>query len=659
MRRLRQIGPRPVALAGYLGHHAFRRVRSRLLPSVYGRVVAEPRSDAALILPEIAIPPAERLPEQLRPAAERIRAEADDALAHRFAVLDSGPVELGPEIDWHLDFKSGHRWPAEPFGKVVGSRLDDDSDVRVPWELSRSHHLVTLARAACLFQDERYAAEVEAQLGSWLDANPPGVGVNWINPMEVGLRAVNWIWAIGTLRGFRDLDPELERRVTRSLQSHLRHIVTNFEGSPYLRSNHYLADILGVIALGAVLRDDPWAARWFRFARWDFARQMRKQVLPDGMSFEASLPYHGLALEMFLIAAHLAAWRGAALTQAYQERLRRMLDLSRAVRHPNGRLPLIGDGDSGRVLPAGVDRPPTHDNLIWLGAAIATGERPLEGDPHEEVAWTLGLEAWERCSKLGPRAPQAPAAFPDGGVYVLRGAGTHAVVRCAGVGQNGNGGHAHNDVLSFELSMGAPLVVDPGTYAYTSDPAARNEFRSTRAHNTVVVDGEEINPIAERELFRLHGIATPRVESWVEEPARVCLAGSHDGYRRLAEPVTHRRMLELDRATGALTVSDALEGRGSHRAESFLHLAPGTEVERLDATRLRLRNGGSTAEVDFDGAGEVEVGEGWVSDRFGRRERAPVVTARLDTELPATFGYSLTPVPAGARAGADFAEAVA
>src|SRR5262245_6327171 len=35
--------------------------------------------------------------------------QANDVLAHRFDLLGSGPVELGTKIDWHADFKSGHR----------------------------------------------------------------------------------------------------------------------------------------------------------------------------------------------------------------------------------------------------------------------------------------------------------------------------------------------------------------------------------------------------------------------------------------------------------------------------------------------------------------------------------------------------------------------
>ena len=61
--------------------------------------------------------------------------------------LGSGSTAIGPDVDWHRDFKSDYRWPASFFMDVEVTRLDDDSDAKVPWDLSRSHHLLTLARA--------------------------------------------------------------------------------------------------------------------------------------------------------------------------------------------------------------------------------------------------------------------------------------------------------------------------------------------------------------------------------------------------------------------------------------------------------------------------------------------------------------------------------
>jgi hypothetical protein len=644
---LRRLGPNPALLARYTAYVLTRNVRQAALRRTYGRTVAAAQRPVQLTPPTIDLCALEDLPVPLRAPALHLRTEAESILQHRVDLLGSGLVALGDAIDWHLDFKSGYRWPRVFYQDLEVTRLTDASDAKVPWELSRSHHLLTLARAARIFGEERFANELEDQLTSWLAENPTGYGINWASPMEIALRAVNWITAIGTLEAWRPLREPLRSEVARSLQAHGRHIAANLEGTPYLRSNHYLANILGLLVLGASLGDDPRAERWFACAQRAFERQIKLQVLDDGVGFEASLPYHALALEMFLVATTTADRVARPFSKAFHDRLTRMLDASRALRHPEGRLPQVGDSDSGRVLPAGFERGPSIDHLLSFGAAVLGQTRPVPGSPDAEVAWTLGVAAWQRLSDQPVAPPAGRSVFPTGGFYVLRGRTAHVVVRCGDVGQNGNGGHAHNDLLSFELSLGPPLIVDSGTYTYTADPSARNVFRATAAHNTVVVAGAEINPIAEQALFRLRQVARPKVELWEETRERVRLVATHDGYNRLTPPVVHRREYSLERATDELLIVDELLGAGAQEAESFIHFAAETSLVPARDGEWEARRGDVGCIVRFDGLDEVRLSEGWVSDRFGVRERGPVLSGRVAGSLPIRFSCRLTPSSPG------------
>lgn len=74
-------------------------------------------------------------------------------------------------------------------------------------------------------------------------------------------------------------------------------------------------------------------------------------------------------------------------------------------------------------------------------------------------------------------------AYPDFGLYIYRSDRLFLGVRCGHIGQNGYGGHAHNDHLSVELNVdGRDLIADPGTYLYTPSPEMRNRYRSLKAH---------------------------------------------------------------------------------------------------------------------------------------------------------------------------------
>jgi hypothetical protein len=570
-----------------------------------------------------------------------VRAEAEDALAHRVDLLGSGPVDLGDEIDWHADFKSGARWPRSFYLDVRAAVDGIGADPKVPWDLSRGHQLLALGRAAALFGEERFAAELERQIRSWIDANPAGAGINWANPMEVALRATNWAWALSAARAHRPLDPGLEPIVVRSLQVHGRHIRNNLEGSPYLRSNHFLADVLGLLVLGTVLEGDPEAARWRDRALAWLEREILLQVRDDGVGFEASLGYHGLALEIFLAGWWLARSAGAPLSERYEDRLRRMVDVSHAVRGPGGRTPCVGDADDGRVLPAGSARPATHDHLLWAAAALLGTARPSDGEPSPEVAWNYGVDAWLRAREAPPAPAARSRAFREGGIFVLAGGGGRAVVRCGDVGQNGNGGHAHNDLFSYELSYDRPVVVDPGTYVYTADPDARNRFRSTAAHSTVTVEEEEINPIRPGQLFRLRQVARPRVLSWEADDESTRLVAVHDGYRRLPARVMHERSFELGRSSGALAVRDSLTGSGEVVARCRVHLAPGADPVPASERSFELCGGSVALEFEGEGVG-LEIEDGEVSPSYGVKVPAPVIVATVSGALPLRLGHRFT-----------------
>ena len=74
--------------------------------------------------------------------------------------------------------------------------------------------------------------------------------------------------------------------------------------------------------------------------------------------------------------------------------------------------------------------------------------------------------------------------YPDFGLYIWKGKRLYLTFRCGEHGQRGNGGHSHNDQLSIELWIdGKPIIVDPGTYLYTSSMKERNRYRSIRAHH--------------------------------------------------------------------------------------------------------------------------------------------------------------------------------
>ena len=90
------------------------------------------------------------LPDQ----AEGVIREADEICQHRFRLLGYENLDYGSEIDWHLDAVHKKRAPLDPWFKIPFLDFAKVGDHKITWELNRHQHLVTLAKAWLLTQEE-------------------------------------------------------------------------------------------------------------------------------------------------------------------------------------------------------------------------------------------------------------------------------------------------------------------------------------------------------------------------------------------------------------------------------------------------------------------------------------------------------------------------
>jgi hypothetical protein len=571
------------------GRALLAQVDARTIDELWERLAGRPH--AADTSQRVSAPNADGV--ELRAAAAR-RREVD--------LLGSGPVQLGRPVDWHTDFKSGFTWPLQPAHTIAYADLGRPNDVKVVWELSRLQWLVPVGQAYLLTHDDEDAALVRSIVEEWLDANPYLIGVNWACTMDVALRLVTLTWLFHV---FADSEPwsdaSFRERLLVSMYLHGRFVERNLERSD-VNGNHFTADLAGLVAAGELFGEERWAETGWR----ELLVELPRQVTPDGVDFELSTAYHRLVAELFLFAALSRIRAGKDVPDAFRSRLLAMADFTSAYSRP-GAAPFWGDADDARVLPFGDQPIADHAYLPGLiRAALGAG-----GAGSDEAFWLLGETGAETAAPTGSRA------FPDGGVFVLRGSRDHVFVDCGPVGLAGRGGHGHNDCLSFDAVLdGTHLFSDCGSYLYSSSVEWRNRFRSTEFHNTPRIDGEEQNRfISPEHLWNLHYDAVPTVLEWSPGETSV-FRGAHAGYERLADPVRVERALTLDTASHRLVVEDSFHGRGDHAVSVPFHLAVGVE---LDGDHLVSGDRRFTFLVD----GDWDLGrrEGWVSPSYGRKCR--------------------------------------
>ena len=522
---------------------------------------------------------------------------------------ESTDVAQRREIQWRRDPLSGYVWPLD-YHRDISFRREDGSDVRVVWELNRLGHFITLARAYSLTNRARYSAEFFSQLQSWDEQNPYGRGPNWTCAMEVALRAMNLLGAFQAFRHSPQFDVESMSRLLRMFEEHGNYIGRNLEFSYLATSNHYLSDVAGWVWLGLMFRHELAAADiWEEVGVMELSGELEKQVLVDGADFESSTGYHRFVAELFLYSFLLSEINDEGPAKVEWDRLHQMFIYMRSYLRPDGFAPLIGDTDSGQVFPICRRRADDHGYLLALGAVVFKDPGlKLEGmAPPEELFWILGEEGVKAFQEMNAsRVYAVSKAFPNAGTYIMRDRDLYLCFNASDAGINGRGSHGHNDALSIEVSAsGHAFIVDPGTYVYSADLDKRHEFRSTAYHSTVRIDGVEQNT-TDRDLpFVIGNEAKPRVLEWQTGDDFDKVVAEHYGYMRLAQPVTHRRSVTLNKRERSWLIEDEFNGQGEHVYELRFHFAPEATVQ-VSGSSIEARIGEALLTVTSEGAPILE-----------------------------------------------------
>jgi Heparinase II/III-like protein/Heparinase II/III N-terminus len=582
--------------------------------------------------------------DQLLANAEQI---AND---HSWSILGLGRQSFGFPVEWQRDPVSGNYWPLDYHAEVNLTR-DDGSDVRMLWELNRLSHFITLARAYAVSGDERFSGEFLEHFAFWQLQNPFGYGANWNCAMEVALRAMNLLGAFEIFRRSTKLAEQDLETILAEFDRHGHFIRDHLEFSYVATSNHYLSDVAGLLWLGIMLPELDAAAAWREFGLREMLQEMDKQVLADGADFESSTGYHRFVLELFLYSFILCRANAIAIEQKYWDKLRAMLNYLQSYLRPDGRAPLIGDSDGGQVFPIRFRDANDHAYVLAVGATFL-GDAALASRNYsvpEELVWILGDGAVAEYQKLKTSSGATKStSFPHAGVHVLTEDDLYLSFNTTDAGIHGRGSHGHNDALSIEVSAcGTSFIVDPGTYVYTANHEERHLFRSTAYHSSLEIDGEEQNTIDRKIPFVIGNEAKPSLLSWQSDDRMDRVSAEHYGYRRLSQPVTHRRTITFNKQQRWWLIEDELDGAGEHEIVIRFHLNSGLDVGSHSAGKVwvkDLKNGAGLLIGPLDIEQSPELESQFTSVNY--LEKTPSTTIRwaLHRETPCKFRWALIPV---------------
>jgi len=433
----------------------------------------------------------------------------------------------------------------------------------------------------------------------WIAKNPPSTPLSW-DPYPTSMRVRNWVRAYFLFEGapgstFWD-------SFLSSLYSQVRFLAHNLEYD--LEGNHLLEGYLSIL-VGLYFFQERKAKKWRQWATRMLDRELTVQLLQDGGHFERSPMYHSVLLEHLLDCLRLLP-AGSTASSAIQDACERMLSFLQRVRCKDGEIPLFGDSAFGIASsPARI--------LQYASAIMGEKLNSVATPPMEHVA----IQSLE-----------------GSGFYRISTPYAEMTINGAGISSQRQPGHAHCDIFSYELCVGDKrMIVDTGVYTYYADSQLRQYSRSTKAHNTLSVDGHEQHEIWGN--FRVGRRARVLESSLQKVDACIQFTGVHDGFSFLAGAPLHQRWIRL-LGESFFVIIDSIAGGSKHVAESFVHLHPEVSV---DASCLTFSWGDEGIRLIPVEGTKAETEEGWYFPEFGKQIRNNVVKFTREGVAPFYVGY--------------------
>ena len=452
------------------------------------------------------------------------------------------------------------------------------------WDLNRHHWFSTLGFAYAYTGDERFIAAFLDRSADWIQCHLPGLGrIGWDTPFEVASRINAWLWAHYLFLHSTAWPEQHYQSFVDALGLQAEYLSWTLEH--HCPGNHILLEAKALAMIGEAFPEFRGSARWRKLAWEALDAELVAQVCSDGVHAERSTMYHKIIageLAELLVHCRRNDVKKAARLEVI---VAKMADFQGWIDQGHGNLPLFGDAHS-------------NDTYYRFAAHAVAGSTPVAPEKilaSEPVDYTYWLSHSFPCIRsIHDELVSQPSgrAFQKGGYYIARSGWSDdsdvLVWDCGPAGYEINRKHAHLDCLSFTLSLGGmPILIDPGVHETAK---FKLPLRSTFAHNTVTIDGEEQGQLASRGEIWSPPRAT--IEKWASSSRCTFMIGSHDGYYRKRAATSVMRTIVAMHGKYWVIV-DSIAGTGHRCMEQRLHVVPGASVSTESVSKsARVTNHG-------------------------------------------------------------------
>ena len=417
----------------------------------------------------------------------------------------------------------------------------------------------------------------------WVKQNEIGKNIGW-DSYPTSLRIVNWIkWHL--------LGNKLSTICLQSLVLQIRWLIKRIEW--HILGNHLFSNAKALVFAGLFFSNDE-SKTWLKKGLQIIRDELDEQVLNDGGNFERSPMYHAIFLEDLLDLINISKVYPKVIERSEVKKWIKitisMFKWLDAMTHPDGEISFFNDSAIGVA--------PNFNKL-------------------KKYARKLGINLEKIKKEI--------VHLSDSGYIRYNSKNMIALLDVAPIGPDYLPAHAHADTLSFEVSLfGKRFLVNSGTSKYGTSKTRKYE-RSTKAHNTVVVNNQNSSEVWSG--FRVAKRAFPFDLETKFLKNSINISCAHNGYEHLPGKPVHYRNWQFFQ--NSLIVKDTIKGY-FEKAYAYFHFHPSVNTIKIKNNILNIYLADGKKVILKVKLGKAIIEKSYVAIEFGKRLRSNCLKVELD-----------------------------
>lgn len=459
---------------------------------------------------------------------------------------------------------------------------------------------------------------------------------------EISLRLMAWTFGY---HAFLNSPATTQLRISQFtifVAAQAERIYKNIDYAISTKSNHTISEAFGLWMVGLLFPELKHAKKYLILGRKLLEQSAAEQIFPDGSYSMYSLNYHRFILHIYLYMIRLGELNQSPVSSLIYQRVTSSIEyLSHLINPKTGEMPVYGSNDGALVLPLNTCDFTDYRPLLQLGWYVTKKEFLFEPGPwDEDIYWLCedsftakhAKNAKKEIENLSDLRALSGESFPDGGIYILRGSNSKALIHCTDFTSR----PSHADQLHVDLWIhGREITIDAGTYLYSGQSPWRNGLAHTNVHNTVTVDNKDQMQMVSRFTW------TNWSKGQVLKHDKNFWRGEHDGYKS----VSHKRTV-MSLGDDRWLVIDQLNAKESHHyalhwlLDDFPYEQKGNSVLlSLDGMNCKVQVGMTEDRSNFSLLrADPNSTRGWRSRYYGHKE--PAISVMLEATQPQVAFWS-------------------